>query len=164
MKETFINEPEDMRWLREVHLPGLSPRFKSAVISGNEDYPSSIAVYVEREPAYDDPHWRLVRKGPGYMTEWIDPAGKGRAPVALEGRTRRSMGAVEGWAVTHDGETLKTFEREQDAMKWLHDRHPYSIDHAVRFEGYDIVLVRSGKVEWSYRRDTAGKERRSRHR
>lgn len=90
MTETFINEPEDMQWLRDVHLPGLSPKFKSAHIFGNEDSPSSIHVYVEREPAYDDPHWRLVPKGPGYMTQWVDPAGKSSAPVALEGRTRKS--------------------------------------------------------------------------
>lgn len=63
------------------------------------------------------------------------------------------LGAVEGWVVTHDGETLKTFESDVEAFKWLHRRHSYSVDHAVRHEGYDVVLVRDGRVEWSYRRD-----------
>jgi hypothetical protein len=95
MKETFINEPEDMRWLRDVHLPGLSHSFKSAVIIGNEDYPSSIRVYLEREPAYDDPYWKLIRKGPGYMTEWVDPSGKRTNPVALEGRLAKKQGPFD---------------------------------------------------------------------
>lgn len=64
------------------------------------------------------------------------------------------MGAVEGWVVTHDGETVKTgFKHDGEAMKWLHDQHSYSVDHAVKYEAYDIVLVRNGKVEWSYKRD-----------
>jgi hypothetical protein len=68
------------------------------------------------------------------------------------------MGAVEGWVVTHDGETIKTgLKSDGEAMKWLHDQHSYSIDHAVKHEGYDIVLVRSGKVEFSYKRDILGK-------
>lgn len=70
------------------------------------------------------------------------------------------MGAVEGWVITHDGETIKTgFANDGEAMKWLHDRHSYSVDHAVKYEGYDIVLVRGGKVEWSYKRDILGRRK-----
>lgn len=64
------------------------------------------------------------------------------------------MGAVEGWVVTHDGETIKTgFKHDGEAMRWLHDQHPYSIDYAVKHAGYDIVLVRDGKVEYSFKRE-----------
>lgn len=70
------------------------------------------------------------------------------------GSSRSQLGAVEGWVVTHDGETLKTFPDQFAAIAWLHRRHSYSVDHAVRYEGYDIVFVRGGKVEWSYRRDS----------
>lgn len=54
MKETFINSSEDMAWLRDVHLPGLSSSYKSAVIFGNEDYPDQIEVYEKRDPEYGD--------------------------------------------------------------------------------------------------------------
>lgn len=75
---------------------------------------------------------------------------------------RHRMGAVEGWAVTRDGETVKTgFGTDGEAMKWIHDRHSFSVDHAVEHEGYDIVLVRDGKVGWSYKRDVVGKRRQS---
>lgn len=64
------------------------------------------------------------------------------------------MGAVEGWVVTHDGETIKTgFKNDGEAMTWLHDQHPYSVDYAVRHAGYDVVLVRDGKVEYSFKRE-----------
>lgn len=72
------------------------------------------------------------------------------------------MGAVEGWVVTHDGETIKTgFKHDGEAMRWLHDQHPYSVDHAVRHEGYDVVLVRDGKVEYSFKQEQF-KERKGR--
>lgn len=67
------------------------------------------------------------------------------------------MGAVEGWVVTQDGETVKAgFASDLDAVQWLHKKHSFSVDHAVRNEGYDIVLVRDGKVEYSYRRHLKG--------
>lgn len=54
MNQTFINTGDDMQWLRDVHLPTLSRRYKSAVIVGNEDSPLEIYVYVKREPRYLD--------------------------------------------------------------------------------------------------------------
>jgi hypothetical protein len=70
------------------------------------------------------------------------------------GLGRASMGAVEGWVVTHDGETLKTgFKDDFEAGRWLHNYQSASISHAVKYEGYDIVLVRGGKVVYSYNND-----------
>lgn len=75
------------------------------------------------------------------------------------GRATARLGAVEGWVVTHDGETLKSgLKNDFDAVNWLHKRVGYSVDHAVRHEGYDIVLVRDGKVEHSYRREALKRE------
>lgn len=69
-------------------------------------------------------------------------------------RSAFRLGAVEGWVVTRDGETLKTgFPDETAAVKWLHDRHSFSVDHAVRYEGYDVVRIKDGKVDYSYRRE-----------
>jgi len=68
------------------------------------------------------------------------------------------MGAIEGWAVTHDGETLKAgFKNDFEAVNWLHRRHSYSVDRAVKYEGYDIVLVENGKVAYSYKRESGQK-------
>jgi len=50
----FINTKADMKWLRDVHLPKLAKKYKSAVIRGNEDYPTSIEVYSRKEPLYTD--------------------------------------------------------------------------------------------------------------
>lgn len=72
-RQTLLNKIEDMKWLREVHLPTLPYQFKSALIYGNEDSPSRIDAYLEREPAHDDQYLRHIAKGPGYMVEWIVP-------------------------------------------------------------------------------------------
>jgi len=53
-RETFINTKDDMQWLRDVHLPRLSKKFKSAILYGNEDYPDEIAVFEKRNPLYTD--------------------------------------------------------------------------------------------------------------
>lgn len=50
MPTNIINTAEDMSWLRETHLPKLSPRFLSAVITGNEDSPDLIEVYTSKVP------------------------------------------------------------------------------------------------------------------
>jgi hypothetical protein len=54
MKIALLNTAEDMRWLRDVHLPKLASKYKSAVIKGNEDWPDSIEVYEKRNPLVTD--------------------------------------------------------------------------------------------------------------
>ena len=56
----FINTPEDMQWLREVHIPHFVG--ESAIIVGNEDCPEYISIYPTSDPdIYDIPQiW--VRK------------------------------------------------------------------------------------------------------
>ena len=64
------------------------------------------------------------------------------------------LGAVEGWVVTRDGETLKTgFKDANEAFKWLSDHTSQSWDWEIRYGGYDIVLVRGGKVEYLAKRE-----------
>ena len=71
------------------------------------------------------------------------------------------LGAVEGWVVTREGETLKTgFKNDFEAVNWMHRRHSFSVDHAIQYEGYDIVLVKDGKVAYSYKQ--AAQERKGR--
>lgn len=53
-KETFINKPEDIQWLKDTHLKGLElPTFKSFVLHGNEDCPEKIDLHAAKMPNYD---------------------------------------------------------------------------------------------------------------
>ena len=49
-----IRSKTDMKWLREVHLPKLPAKYKSAVIYGNEDSPEQIEVFVKKNPLVTD--------------------------------------------------------------------------------------------------------------
>jgi len=53
-RQILINTRDDMSWLRDVHLPRLSTKYKSAIIHGNEDYPNQIDVYERRDPLVTD--------------------------------------------------------------------------------------------------------------
>lgn len=44
----FINTPEDMQWIRDVHITNFVG--KSAIIFGNEDCPEYIAIYPTSDP------------------------------------------------------------------------------------------------------------------
>lgn len=42
----FLETPDDIQWLRDVHLRGCAvPPFAVAAIDGNEDWPKSITLY-----------------------------------------------------------------------------------------------------------------------
>lgn len=43
-KQTFLNSREDIKWLKETHLPKNAPKFKCAVLFGNEDCPSRVIL------------------------------------------------------------------------------------------------------------------------
>ena len=68
MTTTFINSPDDMRWLADVHLADLNISWKprSAVIDGNEDCPESIELYPRKDPLYTDLPLRGVLIGDRY--------------------------------------------------------------------------------------------------
>jgi hypothetical protein len=56
-RETFLNSVEDMDWLFEVHLKdrGLTrSNFKSAILIGNEDCPSRVDLFLDKEPKVTD--------------------------------------------------------------------------------------------------------------
>ena len=50
----FLNSPEDMQWLKDVHVHNMPDNARSALIIGNEDAPDSIAVYDSTEPLVTD--------------------------------------------------------------------------------------------------------------
>ncbi len=72
MKTLFVSDaddPEDMKWLRETHLPELPEKFKSALVYGNEDSPDKIVVYEDEDPRFDDKGVAYMRNGDGYSAE-----------------------------------------------------------------------------------------------
>ncbi len=63
MSEVLINSADDMDWLRSVHLHRLPPKYKAALIRGNEDCPDEIRVYARRDPKITDKPLTYVRYG-----------------------------------------------------------------------------------------------------
>lgn len=46
MGVSFLSDPDDLQWLRDVHLANCElPPFAVALIEGNEDSPNSITLY-----------------------------------------------------------------------------------------------------------------------
>lgn len=54
-RASVLNTPEEMGWLRDVHLSYLDlSKYKSAIIYGNEDFPQRIEVYEKERPRVGD--------------------------------------------------------------------------------------------------------------
>ncbi len=51
MGPIMIDTPDDIDWLRQVHLPEMPKNVKSAMVFGNEDYPEKIVTFEERAPS-----------------------------------------------------------------------------------------------------------------
>lgn len=61
----FLNDPEDVQWLKDVHLKGpLAKSFrdevKSFVLFGNEDAPDKVHIYATKDPTVDSRYY-IVR-------------------------------------------------------------------------------------------------------
>lgn len=54
MRQVILNSKDDMNWLREVHWPTLSVKYKSAILDGNEDWPTQISAYRRKWPLVTD--------------------------------------------------------------------------------------------------------------
>lgn len=157
MKETFINTPEDMQWLRDVHFPKLPLKYKSAVIFGNEDSPSQIQLFEDADPSLSDKYLRVIAKGAGWMVEQINPAkmgqtkGKKKGPTAPPDAFTRAYIETALWSSTDgDGEPLdKNFGPEDISPETLKQ----SIKDCDKFqrENWDDIssnLERAGHDFW----------------
>jgi hypothetical protein len=51
-KVSFLNTPEDMSWLAEVHTHG--QRYAAALVYGNEDWPIRIECFESANPLHTD--------------------------------------------------------------------------------------------------------------
>lgn len=54
MSLILLNDPNDIDWLRDVHLPGLPDAVNAAVLEGNEDSPDAIWTYTAQHPTVHD--------------------------------------------------------------------------------------------------------------
>lgn len=54
MVAQFLNDPLDVRWLRDVHLPDNAPAFQSFEIYGNEDSPERLVLHAHIDPSVFD--------------------------------------------------------------------------------------------------------------
>lgn len=61
MRMTFLNDPEDVAWLRSTHLTpdnlvpdAAVPPFHSFTLEGNEDSPEKLTLYADADPNLDD--------------------------------------------------------------------------------------------------------------
>jgi len=123
-------------------------------VSHHRGHPMELWAIRREHADYQEPEapWMEGDQGDVFVLPWkrIARVGERQRP-SMNGP---SMGAVEGWVVTRDGETLKAgFKNEDEAFKWLSDHTPQSWDWEIRYGGYDIVLVRGGKVEYSAKRE-----------
>lgn len=98
-----------------------------------------------REGSWDD----LPRDNPSFGASVIGSMAGGLLANCLSN-------PAEGWVVTHDGETLKTFgvgdAGANAAFQWLLRHQGQSVSYAIKYGGYDIVLVSGGKVVRSFKR------------
>jgi hypothetical protein len=55
MRTQFLNSPSDCKWLQEklYKVTNTLPLFRSFVLEGNEDYPSRVLLYRDRNPRWD---------------------------------------------------------------------------------------------------------------
>lgn len=62
---TYLDEPEDVQWLKETHLKGVPlpakyADFQSFVIYGNEDAPDRLDLHTTKNPQYCDDYLKIV--------------------------------------------------------------------------------------------------------
>lgn len=63
MRHIFCNDPDDVNWLKEVHLAHLAgvPEFRSFEIVGNEDAPDNVTLYEQMHPTVFDTPVRSLK-------------------------------------------------------------------------------------------------------
>lgn len=50
------------------------------------------------------------------------------------------------FTISRDGKKLATVTGEFELMYWFHSKHPYSVRHAVTYEGYKITDSKGNNV------------------
>lgn len=75
MRTGFMNEPDDVQWLKDtalkgVPLPSAYSGFASFILQGNEDGPFAVNLYRKQDPHFADNYFRIrfTREAPEYCT------------------------------------------------------------------------------------------------
>ncbi len=85
-RSTFLNTPEDMQWLRDVHLHDLDLQtFHSAILYGNEDSPHQIKVFRSNNPTVRDSFVTYSRDIDGFFRKSSGRVGEARHERAPSG-------------------------------------------------------------------------------
>lgn len=68
MNTTFLQNPENLQWLRAgalrgVPLPPEYAAFQSALLVGNEDAPDHLQLYRAADPSVNDHYLRVTLEG-----------------------------------------------------------------------------------------------------
>lgn len=70
MNLVLLNSKADLKWLRDVHLKesttGKLPRYRSAILYGNEDCPEKIAIYANKQISISDSPLRVLFAGQNF--------------------------------------------------------------------------------------------------
>lgn len=64
MRFEFMNEPEDVQWLKDTALKGIIlpskyANFKSYVLQGRENAPYAVNMYLSIDPYHSDDYFRI---------------------------------------------------------------------------------------------------------
>ncbi len=57
-REIFLNDAEDVKWLKATHL---KIEFKSFFLRGNEDAPDELLLFKEKNPKVGDTPVAVIR-------------------------------------------------------------------------------------------------------
>jgi hypothetical protein len=52
---TYLDTPEDMQWLRDVHCKDMPETMTCAILEGNEDSPTKVEAWIINNPHYQAP-------------------------------------------------------------------------------------------------------------
>lgn len=90
MRSGFINEEDDIQWLKDTALKGLPlpadwAGFRSAVIQGNEDAPYAVNLYKSIDPNHYDDYLRV---------RFVNDSGAHAEACVYNGRTDKPYGGL----------------------------------------------------------------------
>ena len=55
MRQTYLDTPEDMQWLRDVHCQDMPADMSCAILYGNEDAPEKVEAWRVNNPHHQAP-------------------------------------------------------------------------------------------------------------
>ncbi len=131
-RSTFLNTPEDMQWLRDVHLHDLDLQtFHSAILYGNEDSPHQIKVFRSNNPTVRDSFVTYSRDIDGFFRKSSGRVGEARDRVHWKGDFSNNprSGTIEisgddGYAIVRwdDGKTERVPTSLFSTPRWSVER------------------------------------------